>query len=119
MNVKGFILENDQGQEFVMGCEQPHAKLGRMFLLRGWQRRRLVPLRYSEQEGRHIVQEVLVALDDLFSHFLVRGRDRTEHEQLSEKSLRHRRLLLETAQRSQASGALYVCGEYELRSRAG
>ncbi len=29
MNVKGFILEDDQGREFVMGCERPYAQGGR------------------------------------------------------------------------------------------
>ena len=100
MNVKGFILENDQGQEFVMGCEQSHAKLGRMFLLRGWQRRRLVPLRYSEREGQHIVGEALIALDDLFSNLLQMGRDRMGHEQFLEKSSKFQKLLQEPAQRS-------------------
>jgi len=100
MNVKGFILENDQGQEFVMGCEQSHAKLGRMFLLRGWQRRRLVPLRYSEREGQHIVGEALIALDDLFSNLLRMGRDRMGHEQFLEKSSKLQKLLQEPAQRS-------------------
>ena len=66
MNVKGFILEDDQGREFVMVCEKPYLQTGRTFFLRGWQRRRLVPLQYSEQELRRIVGGVLVALDDLF-----------------------------------------------------
>lgn len=111
MNVKGFILEDDQGREFVLGCEQPHIKLGRMFLLRGWQRRRLIPLRYSEREGRHIVREVLIALDDLFRSFLMMGRDRAGREQLLEKFPDRRKLLLETAQRSGASGALHISGD--------
>ncbi len=102
MNVKGFILEDDQGREFVMGCEQPHAKLGRMFLLRGWQRRRLVPLQYSEREGRHIVREVLIALNDLFGDLLMKGRDRTEWEPQVLKSLERRKLPLETTQRCKA-----------------
>ena len=66
MNVKGFILEDDQGREFVMVCEKPYLQPGRTFSLRGWQRRRLVPLNYSERELRRIVGGVLVALDDLF-----------------------------------------------------
>jgi hypothetical protein len=65
MNVKGFILEDEQGREFVMGCEQPSTRIGQAFLLRGWQRRRLVPLRYSEQEVHHLVGEALLALDKL------------------------------------------------------
>jgi hypothetical protein len=66
MNVKGFILEDDQGREFVMVCEKPYLQAGRTFSLRGWQRRRLVPLHYSERELRRIVGGVLVTLDDLF-----------------------------------------------------
>lgn len=74
MTVKGFILEDDQGREFVMGCERPYTQIGQAFVLRGWQRRRLVPLRYSEQELRHIIGEALIALDDLFTNF---PRDRS------------------------------------------
>lgn len=66
MNVKGFILEDDQGREFVMVCEKPYLQTGRTFLLRGWQRRRLIPLHYSERELRRIIGGVLVTLDDLF-----------------------------------------------------
>lgn len=66
MNVKGFILEDDEGREFVMVCEKLSLQPGRTFLLRGWQRRRLVPLQYSEQELRRIIGGVLVTLDDLF-----------------------------------------------------
>ncbi|MDH4304684.1 MAG: hypothetical protein OEV53_11550 [Nitrospira sp.] len=68
MNVKGFILEDDQGREFVMVCEKPYLQPGRTFSLRGWQRRRLVPLDYSERELRQIVGGVLVTLDDLFTN---------------------------------------------------
>jgi hypothetical protein len=66
MNVKGFILEDDQRREFVLMCEQPFGRLGKTFLLRGWQRRRLVPLQYAEWELRKIVGEVLATLNDLF-----------------------------------------------------
>jgi hypothetical protein len=66
MNVKGFILEDDEGREFVVACEKPYLQPGKTFLLRGWQRRRLVPLQYSERELRRIVGGVLVTLDDLF-----------------------------------------------------
>ncbi len=68
MNVKGFILEDDEGREFVLACEKPYVQPGRAFLLRGWQRRRLVPLHYSERELRRIVGGVLVTLDDLFKN---------------------------------------------------
>ncbi|HWF60972.1 MAG TPA: hypothetical protein VN666_11785 [Nitrospira sp.] len=66
MNVKGFIIEDDQGREFVLLCEQPFGRSGRTFSLRGWQRLRLVPLQYPEQELRKIVGGVLATLDDLF-----------------------------------------------------
>jgi len=66
MNVKGFIIEDEQGREFVFMCEQPFERLGRTFSLRGWQRRRLVPLQYTERELRKIVGRVLATLNDLF-----------------------------------------------------
>ena len=66
MNVKGFIIEDDEGREFVVVCERPYRQFGGAFLLRGWQRRRLVPLHYSERELRRIVGKVLISLDDLF-----------------------------------------------------
>jgi hypothetical protein len=100
MNVKGFILEDDQGREFVMGCERPHAQLGRRFLLRGWQRRRLIPLQYSEREARHIVGEVLIALDDLFSTLLKRSHDLTINAQPQEQCLDLRRLPEKTYHRA-------------------
>ncbi len=102
MNVKGFILEDDQGREFVMGCERPYAQLGRTFLLRGWQRRRLIPLQYSEREARHIVGEALIALDDLFSTLLKRCHDRTITAQSAEKVSEIRRLPLKAAHRCKA-----------------
>lgn len=86
MNVKGFILEDNQGREFVMGCERPYAQLGRTFMLRGWQRRRLIPLQYSEREARHIMGEALLALDDLFSALLKRCHDHTITAQPEEQS---------------------------------
>lgn len=67
MNVKGFIIEDDQGREFVLLCEQPLGRSGRTFSLRGWQRLRLVPLQYTERELRKIVGGVLATLNDLFS----------------------------------------------------
>ena len=66
MHVKGFILEDDQGREFVLGCERPYTQIGQKFFLRGWQRRRLVPLQYSEQELCQIVGEALITLKELF-----------------------------------------------------
>ena len=66
MTVKGFIVEDDEGREFVVVCERPYRQFGGAFLLRGWQRRRLVPLHYSERELRRIVGKVLISLDDLF-----------------------------------------------------
>lgn len=102
MNVKGFILEDDQGREFVMGCERPYAQLGRTFLLRGWQRRRLIPLQYSEREARHIVGEALMALDDLFTALLRRCHDQPLTAELEEKVPGIRRLPMKTAYRYKA-----------------
>lgn len=65
MKVKGFIFEDDQGREFMMVCEQPHPGSARAFEIRGWQRRRLVPLQYTEQEYRQIVAQVLRTLNDV------------------------------------------------------
>jgi hypothetical protein len=64
MNVKGFIIEDDQGKEFVLLCGQPFGRSGRTFSLRGWQRLRLVPLQYTESELRKIVSGVLTTLND-------------------------------------------------------
>ena len=66
MNVKGFIIEDNQGREFVLLCEQPFGRSGRTFSLRGWQRLRLVPLQYTERELRKIIGGVLSTLNDLF-----------------------------------------------------
>ena len=68
MNVKGFIIEDNQGKEFVVLCERPHVRSARTFSLRGWQRRRLVPLHYTERELGQIVAGVLATLDDLFKN---------------------------------------------------
>lgn len=68
MNVKGFILEDEQGREFVMTCQQSPEQSGKTFALRGWQRLRLVPLQYPEWELRNIVAGVLIALNDLFKN---------------------------------------------------
>lgn len=66
MNVKGFIIEDDQGRGFMVVCEPPYRRLGGAFSLRGWQRRRLVPLQYTEGELREITSGVLATLNDLF-----------------------------------------------------
>ena len=73
MNVKGFILEDDQGRELVMVCQQPYTAPGKTFALRGWQRRRLVPLRYPEPELRRMVGGVLTTLHELFIDSRVEG----------------------------------------------
>lgn len=65
MNVKGFIIEDDQGREVVMTCERLLGRSGSSFLIRGWQRRRLVPLQHTEQELRQIVRQVWTTLDEL------------------------------------------------------
>jgi hypothetical protein len=66
MNVKGFIIEDEQGREFVLMCDQPYGRSVKTFSLRGWQRRRLVPLQYTERELRKIVGGVLATLNNLF-----------------------------------------------------
>lgn len=85
MNVKGFIIEDDQGREFVMTVEQPHVRSAKTFALRGWQRRRLVPLQYTEPELRQIVAGVLVTLNDLFESLprLVEGLGDAPSDQAS------------------------------------
>ena len=65
MNVKGFIMEDDHGKEFVVVCEKPYKQPGKVFALRGWQRRRMVPLQCTGQELREITGGVLMTLDDL------------------------------------------------------
>lgn len=66
MHLKGFILEDDQGREFVMVCERPRMQLRKIFAIRGWQRRRLVPVHHTEHELRKIVGGVVIELNDLF-----------------------------------------------------
>ena len=66
MHLKGFILEDGQGREFVMVCERPHMQFRKIFALRGWQRRRLVPIHHTERELRQIVGGVVIELNDLF-----------------------------------------------------
>lgn len=66
MNVKGFLIEDDHGQEFVVVCEQPHGQPGKAFALRGWQRRRLVPIQCTGSDLRRITGGVLSTLQDLF-----------------------------------------------------
>lgn len=75
MKVKGFIFEDDQGREFVMVCEQLSDRSAKTFALRGWQRRRLVPLQYTEHEYRQIVSQVLLTLDDLYSSLASTSED--------------------------------------------
>lgn len=99
MKVKGFILEDDQGREFVMGWERPYAQIGRTFLLQGWQRRRLIPLQYSERETRHVVGEALMALDDLFTTLHKRYHKQTITAELAEKVPGIRRLPMKAAYR--------------------
>lgn len=66
MNVKGFIIEDDQGREVMMVCEQLQVGTVKTFALRGWQRRRLVPLQYTEQELHQIINSIAITLNDLF-----------------------------------------------------
>jgi hypothetical protein len=65
MDIKGFIMEDDHGQQFVVVCEKPYRQSGKAFALRGWQRRRMVPLQHTGQELRHMTRGVRSALNDL------------------------------------------------------
>ena len=65
MNVKRFIMEDDPGKECVVECENAYKQPGKVFALRGWQRRRMVPLQCTGQELREITGGVLMTLDDL------------------------------------------------------
>jgi hypothetical protein len=65
MDVKGFIMEDEQGQEFVVVCEKPYRQPKKAFALRGWQRRRMVPIQHTGQERRHITRGVRSTLNDL------------------------------------------------------
>lgn len=65
MQVKGFIIEDDQGRELVLVRELLSEPLGKAFLLRGWQRRRLVPINYTKLEYEEVMEEVLLTLSHL------------------------------------------------------
>lgn len=69
MNVKGFLMEDEQGQEFVVVCQKPYRQPGKAFALRGWQRRRMVPLQHTGQELRHMTRGVRSTLHDLLQSF--------------------------------------------------
>lgn len=68
IQIKGLIVEDDQGKEFVMVCDAPSSQIGRVFSLSGWQRRRLVPLRCSKREHQQVVASVLLALNHLLEN---------------------------------------------------
>jgi len=68
MQIKGLIMEDSQGKEFVMLCESPANPKGKIFSLRGWQRRRLVPLRYTEREHQQVVTATLLSLSHLLEN---------------------------------------------------
>lgn len=65
MQIKGLIMEDSQGKEFVMVCDSPANPKGKIFSLSGWQRRRLVPLRYTEREHQQVVTAALLSLSHL------------------------------------------------------
>jgi hypothetical protein len=87
MIVKGFIIEDDQGREVMMLCEQLHVRPVKTFVLRGWQRRRLVPLQYTEQELHQIINRVAITLNDLFMS-LPRNRKESGQAQIVAHMLR-------------------------------
>lgn len=62
MRVKGFIMEDDQGRELVLVRKSPSELLAKAFLLSGWQRRRLVPLRHTKQECKEVMDEITLTL---------------------------------------------------------
>ena len=65
MRVKGFLLEDDAGREFVVVCAPPDGQRGKAYALRGWQRRRMVPLQWTGSELRHITGGVRSTLINL------------------------------------------------------
>lgn len=65
MQIKGLIMEDAQGKEFVMVCDSSSIPTSQVFSLRGWQRRRLVPVRHTEREHDQIVAAALLALNHL------------------------------------------------------
>ncbi|MBH0179888.1 MAG: hypothetical protein HP491_19020 [Nitrospira sp.] len=78
MNVKGFIIEDDQGREVMMVCEQLHVGPMKTFVLRGWQRRRLVPLEYTEHELHQILNRVAITLNDLIMSLPRNGEESSD-----------------------------------------
>lgn len=69
MRVKGFIIEDDHGKELVLECQGPMERMGKTFLLSGWQRRRLVPLHPTPEESDEILAGVLRTLKALSISF--------------------------------------------------
>jgi hypothetical protein len=101
MHMKGVILEDDQGREFVMRSQPPYRQMGPTYVLRGWQRRRLIPVRHSERELHRIAGEVLMALSDLFNrHLQVDNPGRLLH--ILQRSLRRADASQETTQQFKA-----------------
>ncbi|MGE0467777.1 MAG: hypothetical protein AB7L09_08915 [Nitrospira sp.] len=68
LQIKGLIMEDSEGKEFVMVCDSPSNPMGKVFSLSGWQRRRLVPLRHTEREHQQIVTAALLALNHLLEN---------------------------------------------------
>lgn len=67
MHFTGILLEDKQGREFVMMCLSSKKPLGKTFQLRGWQRRRLIPFRPTEEESKEIMAKVRGALNSMGS----------------------------------------------------
>lgn len=91
MQVKGVIIEDKQGRELLMVCPSQRRGLGRVLALRGWQRRRLVPLHHTEQELRPIFAGVLLTLSDLIpslTRFVERDDNTLPDQRNHGKSLR-------------------------------
>jgi len=68
LQIKGLIMEDGAGKEFVLVCDSSSKPMGTVFSLSGWQRRRLVPLHHTEREHQQIVTAVLLALNHLLEN---------------------------------------------------
>jgi hypothetical protein len=64
---KGNHYGRRPSEGFVMVCQSPSDRLGGTFSLKGWQRRRLVPLHHTERESQEIVAGALLTQNHLFT----------------------------------------------------
>ena len=66
-------MEDEHGKEIVVVCDKLSGRPEQVFALRGWQRRRLVPLQCTGQDLRHITGEALDTLTELLPRLLSMG----------------------------------------------